>query len=114
MDERNPSDILQFEIEVRTMLAKLNVQQEALSKNINDYLNRTVEQEVLMSKTRSEIDTLFHENKELKQEIKDTRKEITEAIDDKIDSLYKITGITAFIISTIIAIIGVAVTSGMP
>lgn len=115
MNQRQRDEnIIQFEVEMRTTLAKLSVQQEEISKSIHEYIEKTVHQEVMMSKTRSEIDTLFHENKELKQELKETRKEISEALDDKINSLYKITSITAFIVSTIVAIIGIAVTAGMP
>lgn len=66
-----------------------------------------------MSKTRSEIETLFKGYKELKQELRENREDIGKVIDDKIESLYRMTGITAFIVSTIIAMIGIAITANM-
>lgn len=112
-NNNKPAHISEFELEMRTSLTKLSVQQEELAKDVRDYLSKTVSQEVTMSQMRSEIDTLFDYHKELKQELKQSREDISKTIDDKIDSLYKLTGITAFIVSTVIAMIGIAITANM-
>ena len=92
-----------FEIEMRTTLTKLGVQQEDLTK--------TVEQEVAISQMHSEITTLFKYHKELKQELQQNQADISKVIDDKISSLYKLTSVTAFIVSTVVAIIGIAIST---
>jgi K+/H+ antiporter YhaU regulatory subunit KhtT len=98
-----------FEVEMRTSLAKLSVQQEELAKDVRDYLSKTMNQEVEISKMRSEIDTLFDYHTELKEDLQRSQENISKVIDDKIESLYKLAGITAFIVSTIVAMIGVAI-----
>lgn len=114
MDQIKPySHGTEFEIEMRTALAKLSAQQNELTTDLRDYLHKTVSHEVEMSKTRSEIDTLFHNYKELRQELRENREDIGKIIDDKIESIYKMTSITAFIVSTIVALIGIAVTVNM-
>lgn len=95
---------------MRTTLTKLGVQQEELAKDVREYLSKTVEQEVAISQMHSEITTLFKYHKELKQELQQNQEDVGKMIDDKINSLYKLTSITASIISTVIAIIGIAVT----
>ena len=100
-----------FEIEMRTTLTKLGVQQEELAKDVRDYLTKTVEQEVAISQMHSEITTLFKYHKDLKQELLHNQEDISRTIDDKISSLYKLTSITAFIVSTVVAIIGAAIST---
>ena len=68
-----------------------------------------MEQEVAASKMRTEIDTLFHNYGELKQEMKEAKIDIGNIIDEKIDSIYKMAGITAFFISVVMTIIGLVI-----
>lgn len=100
-----------FEIEMRTTLTKLGVQQEELAKDVRDYLTKTVEQEVAISQMHSEITTLFKYHKDLKQELQQNQEDVGKMIDDKISSLYKLTNVTAFIVSTVVAIIGVMIST---
>lgn len=88
-------EISTFEAEMRIALAKMSVQQEQLSSDLHEYLSKTVSQEVAMSQADSKIDTLFREYEELKADLRQNRDDISKIIDDKINSLYKMTSITA-------------------
>ena len=94
-----------FELEMRTALARIEAHQNDLSSTISQYLQKTNTQELANAKIRSELDILFDRYTELHTEIKETNKEISNAIDDKIDSIYKMASIVAFMVSAIISIV---------
>ncbi len=108
-EQERDSNIVQFEIEMRTTLAKLSVQQEDLTKSITEYLEKTINQEVKISHMESEIETLFHGQKDLREEMRRSREDLSKIIEDKIDSIYKMAGVTAAVVSSLIAILGMLI-----
>jgi archaellum component FlaC len=102
-----------FEIEMRTTLTRLSVKQDDLTNLISVYLDKTCAQEIESSRVRSEIDTIFHNLSELKKELKDNKLDIAKIIDDKIDSIYKMAGATAIVLSLFVTIIGMIINMNM-
>ena len=107
MDQMIGRDNLAFEIEMRTAMARMTAQLENLTSQVRNYLEKTQEQEVKISRIRSEIDTLFHDYGNLRQDIQSNKEEISKVIDDKIDSIYKLAAVIAFLTSTAIAVCSV-------
>lgn len=94
-----------FELEMRTALARIEAHQNDLSSTITQYLQKTNAQELASTKIRSELDILFDRYAELHTEIKENKKEISSVIEDKIDSIYKMVSVVAFIISLAVPIL---------
>lgn len=119
-------------MDIKTSLASITTKQEEitegqkkLDQSIHECLNKIGSQEKEMEKVKEQVKTLFIEKNEIKANqqslkelirqnqkstenmIKNSQDSMEKLLEDKMDMFYKIGGVIAFIITTLVAIISI-------